>query len=108
MALVIRLFAGLLVWAAGFNAIYAVHGLGCGLGWGGRILIGPFSLLNAALVGLWLVFLGLGLVTLRLTMRARAEQDHPALRAAALVAGWGGLSGLAVTGAPVLLPAHCL
>jgi len=105
MAVVISILAGLLVWAAGFNALYAVHGLGCGFGWGDQVLVGPFTLLNAALVPLWLMFLALGVVPLRRAMRLRVE---PALRSAGVVGGWAGLLGLFVTGAPVLLPAHCL
>jgi hypothetical protein len=108
MAVVRPILAGLMLWAVGFNLLYAVHGLGCGLGWGDRVLLGPFTLLNAALVPLWLMCLALGAVALRRAMRLRAEGVEPALRAAGLVGGWAGLMGLVVTGAPVLLPAHCL
>lgn len=108
MALVIRILSGLLVWAAGFNAIYAAHGVGCSLGWGERLMLGPFTLLNAVLVPLWLVFLLMGVFALRRTGRSGATPVEPALRAAWLVGGWAGFAGLLVTGAPVLLPAHCL
>ncbi|MET3891952.1 hypothetical protein ABIE41_003028 [Bosea sp. OAE506] len=108
MAVVMRILSGLLIWAVGFNAIYAAHGLGCGLGWGEPLLIGPFTRLNAVLVPLWVAFLALGLLPLHQALRARGTAAEPALRRAWLVGGWAGLGGLAVTGAPVLLPAHCL
>jgi len=108
MALVIRLFGGLVVWAVGFSAIYAMHGLGCGFGWGERPALGPFTALNLALVPLWLLFLVAAAATLRLAVRSDADAEEPALRRAALVGGWAGLAGLLLTGAPVLLPAHCL
>jgi hypothetical protein len=108
MAVVMRVLSGLLIWAAGFNAIYAAHGLGCGLGWGEPLLIGPFTALNAVLLPLWLAFLALALLPLRQALRARGTGGDPALRHAWLVGGWAGFGGLAVTGAPVLLPAHCL
>ncbi len=108
MAVVMRLLAGLLIWALGFNAIYAAHGLGCGLDWDERLLLGPFTLLNGLLIPLWLSCLALSLLPLRQALRARGTTADPVLRRAWLVGGWAGLGGLAVTGAPVLLPAHCL
>jgi hypothetical protein len=108
MALVTRLLAGLLVWALGFSAIYGVHGLGCGLGWGEPPVLGPFTPLNLVLIPLWLLFLLMAGVALRLGTSQGSTAAEPALRRAALVGGWAGLIGLLLTGAPVLLPAHCL
>ena len=108
MALVMRLMAALLLWAAGFSALYAVHGLGCGLGWGDRPALPPLTLLNLVLVPLWLLFLALALLLLRREARRRDLDSRPAIRRATLAAGWAGLVGLVFMGAPVLLPAHCL
>jgi hypothetical protein len=47
-----RIFAPLLLWLALFSAVYAVHGLGCGLGWPGETL-GPLPLHRTALVAAW-------------------------------------------------------
>ncbi|MDP3411192.1 hypothetical protein [Bosea sp. (in: a-proteobacteria)] len=108
MALVTRLFGGLLVWAAGFAVIYGAHGLGCGLGWGERPVLGPFTPLNMALIPLWLASLLVAAWALRHAGRDSTTLQEPALRRAALIGGWAGLVGLVVMGAPVLLPAHCL
>lgn len=107
MALVTRLFRGLLVWAAGFSVIYGAHGLGCGLGWGERTVLGPFTPLNMALIPLWLTCLFVAAWALRHAAGDSSTLEEPALRRAALIGGWAGLVGLVVTGAPVLLPAHC-
>jgi ABC-type uncharacterized transport system involved in gliding motility auxiliary subunit len=53
MALVVKVLAGLVLWGAGFSILYALHGLGCGLGWT-DLAIGPLTLLQAVLVGTWL------------------------------------------------------
>ncbi len=108
MALVTRLFGGLLVWAAGFSMIYGAHGLGCGLGWGERLALGPLTLLNMALITLWLACLLVAAWALRHAGRDHAVLREPALRRAAVIGGWAGFVGLVVMGAPVLLPAHCL
>lgn len=108
MALVMRLMAALLLWAAGFSALYAVHGLGCGLGWGDWPALPPFTRLNLVLVPLWLLFLVLALLLLRREARRHDLDGRPAIRRAVLAASWAGLVGLVFMGAPVLLPAHCL
>jgi hypothetical protein len=48
----LRIFTPLLVWLALFSGVYAVHGLGCGLGWD-SVGLGEWSLHRAALVGAW-------------------------------------------------------
>ncbi|PZO00964.1 MAG: hypothetical protein DCF30_08585 [Hyphomicrobiales bacterium] len=108
MALVNQLFGGLLIWAVGFSVIYAGHGLGCGLGWGEHLVLGPFTPLNIALIPVWLAFVLIAVWALRRASHAGETSEEPAMRRAGLVGGWAGLVGMVVTGAPVLLPAHCL
>ncbi|HEV2553419.1 MAG TPA: hypothetical protein VGV17_06660 [Bosea sp. (in: a-proteobacteria)] len=108
MALVKRLVGGLLVWALGFNAIYAAHGLGCGMGWGERVVLGPLTALNLALIPLWLLFLAAAVVVLRNSSRPGDAGNERLLRQAGLIGGWAGIGGIALMGAPALLPAHCL
>lgn len=108
MALVRRLLSGLLVWGLGFNAIYAVHGLGCGLGWGDRTLMGPFTALNLVLIPVWLLFLVAAVLMLRWGGSPDRSSEERSMRIAGLIGGWAGIGGIALMGAPVLLPAHCL
>ena len=85
-----------------------MHGLGCGLGWGERLIVGPFTPLNMVLVPVWIVFVLMALWALRRARRAGETAEEPAMLRAGMIGGWAGLVGLVVTGAPVLLPAHCL
>ncbi len=103
MALVIRMTAGLTIWAVGFSALYALHGLGCGLGWS-QVTIGLTTVLGWALIGTWIVFLGAAAGWLVRVWSA------PSSFAAtiALASAVAGLGGLALTGAPVLLTANCI
>lgn len=50
MSDVARIFAPMFVWLALFSGVYAVHGLGCGLGWD-AVALGAGSVQGAALVG---------------------------------------------------------
>lgn len=62
-AIVLTLF-GLTLWVVAFSAIYALHGMGCALGWPARAL-GPISLHRAAMLAVWLGALAIHLWTLR-------------------------------------------
>lgn len=108
MALVRRLLSGLLVWALAFNAIYAAHGLGCKLGWGDRTMMGPFTPLNLVLIPVWLLFLAVAVLVLRWGSSPDGSGEERSMRTAGLIGGWAGIGGIALMGAPVLLPAHCL
>jgi hypothetical protein len=52
MSDVVRLFSPFLLWLALFSGVYALHGLGCGLGWPG-VPLGEWSLHRVALVAGW-------------------------------------------------------
>lgn len=108
MALVIRALAGLLLWAGGFSLLYALHGYGCAAGWGARPIAGAFTLLNAALAGSWLILLAAALAWAGWVHASRLPGNQPILWRVAGISAWVGLGGLLLTGAPVLLPAHCL
>lgn len=102
MRLLLRWIAGLIVWAAGFNLLYALHGIGCGAGWDGRT-IGPLSVFRWALVLGWLAPATVGAW---LAWRER----HPVDRAGriALACAGVGLTATVATGAPVLFFPACL
>jgi hypothetical protein len=108
MALVIRALAGLLLWAAGFSLLYGLHGYGCAAGWGTQAVAGPFTLLNAALIGAWMMLLAAALGWALLVHAGRVPGNQPILLRVTEISAWVGLAGLLLTGAPVLLPAHCL
>jgi hypothetical protein len=52
----LRICAGLLLWALAFATLYGLQGLGCALQWPGH-RIGPLGLLRTLLVVTWLGFL---------------------------------------------------
>jgi len=107
MALVMRVLAGLLLWAAGFTVLYALHGLGCAVGWA-DVRFGAFTLLSVVLIGTWLAFVGLALVWTLWLWRHQNVLPPGLLTTVGLTSALSGLGGLVFTGAPVLLPAHCL
>ncbi|MGU9982249.1 hypothetical protein ACJ4V0_19625 [Phreatobacter sp. HK31-P] len=107
MALVTKVLAGLLIWTIGFSVLYALHGFGCAAGWG-AIPVGPLTALSATLIATWLLFVGLGLAWAIILYRSDGMMDSGFLRTIGLVSALAGLGGLVFTGAPVLLPAHCL
>lgn len=108
MALVIRAFGGLLIWALGFSALYGLHGLVCAAGWGARPLAGPLTLAGAALIAAWLTMLA-GAALFALALHRGAETGGSRfLQRLGVIGAWSGLAGLAFMGAAVLLPAHCL
>jgi hypothetical protein len=107
MALVVKVLAGLVLWGAGFSILYALHGLGCGLGWT-DLAIGPLTLLQAVLVGTWLALLAMAAAWAWYLWRSGGPAESAFLRTVGLISALAGLGGLLFTGAPVLLPAHCL
>ena len=48
----LRALIGPGLWAAGFAAVYGLHGMGCALGWNLQ-QIGPVSVHRAAMVAVW-------------------------------------------------------
>jgi len=107
MALVMRVLAGLLLWAAGFTVLYALYGLGCAVGWA-DVRLGAFTLLSLVLIGTWLTFVGLALAWALAVWRYEELLPPGFLATIGLTSALSGLGGLVFTGAPVLLPAHCL
>ncbi len=106
MALVIKLLGGLTIWAGGFSLLYALHGYGCALNWGQRTF-GPVTQLGFALLVSWLALLAMGGVFVY-ALHRRPTSTDPMLTRIALIGAWGGLFGMLLTGAPVILPARCV
>lgn len=105
MIALIRMIAGLLVWAAAFCLLYGLHGIGCARGWD-AISAGPASLHRTVLTGAWLACLiagGLLLIHLRRARHAPGLLDRTAVHVALT-----GLAATAVTGLPILTLPACL
>jgi len=101
MAMLARMLAGPMLWAALFSAVYALHGLGCARGWPAVATpIGPLH--PALIVAVWLVGLALHGMLLALFPAGPArEQRLPRLGA------WTGLVASVVTLSPVVLVSSC-
>ena len=85
----LRAMAGLILWGAAFNAVYALEGLGCALGWG-SIDWGAGTALRTALVGAWTAALLAHLALIGWLLRERRRAPN---------AFWSPLeSGLAFVG----------
>jgi hypothetical protein len=95
MSPILRITAGLLIWAAAFVVVYGLQGLGCALGWH-RVRLGSADALRVTLVVAWLLFLGVALLRAwRGVGTQRATQGGSALVARLEL-------GIAVTGAAAI------
>ncbi|MGR3825295.1 MAG: hypothetical protein ACU0A5_22210 [Salipiger marinus] len=74
MTEVTRIFAPILIWLGLFTGVYALHGLGCGLGWPQQDL-GPASLHRVALIAAWGVAILLQAAVLYLVARPWASHS---------------------------------
>jgi len=102
MRLLLRWTGGLIVWAAGFNLLYALHGIGCSAGWD-ALPLGPFSGFRWSLILGWLAPATAGAW---LVWRERRPRDrHGKLALACAVTG---LAATITTGTPVLFFPDCL
>lgn len=93
--------APLTLWAVLFSAVYALHGLGCALGW--PSVATPFGSLHVvAMTAVWLGGLGVHLIILR------AAPRDPALGSRLVrLAGWIGFWASLLTLWPVLTLTTC-
>lgn len=101
--LLLRVSAGLIVWAAGFALLYALHGLGCESGWHQRSLPGG-TLFRWVMVSTWVA-----LCVATLVIAFRSLRLPPGFtRKVTASAAFAGLAAMIVTGAPVALTSACL
>ncbi len=105
------LVGGLLLWSTAFVALYGLHAIGCVLTWT-EAMVGPVSLSQIVLLGVWLGHLAL-LVLLLMRCRTWLRDSVPgsgdrfvarssiALTVIAIVA-------TAYSGLPIVLLRHCV
>ena len=103
MMVLLRLSAGLIVWAGGFCLIYALHGVGCANDWPARS-VGGYGLHRLVLGAAWIA-----LVALSIGIAVRIRR-HPVgvLDRAAILTSWAGVASSVVTFTPILIVASCL
>lgn len=103
MIALVRMVSGLVLWAASFSVLYALHGLGCSLEWTDVVAFG-LAQVKAALIATWgglIVAHGLLVVWLR---RFRETQ----IDRIAIAIGWIGLFATLVGGLPVFAISSCV
>lgn len=103
MIALLRLTAGLILWAAAFSLIYGLHGIGCAAGWDARD-VGGLSLQRAVLLAAWGVSLAAAVALALWLGRRRATT----LDRAAIALGWAGVAAVAVTFLPVAVVQSCV
>ncbi|MFN4098926.1 MAG: hypothetical protein ACK4GT_04040 [Pararhodobacter sp.] len=93
--------AGPTLWAATFNAVYALHGLGCSFGWP-AVEIGPLDLHRLAMGIVWLA--GVGVVAVLLVFAPAGPEYEKRLPRLGL---WIGLVAIVYTLLPVVVTTSC-
>jgi hypothetical protein len=104
MSALLRMSAGLIVWAVAFCLLYALHGLSCARGWA-TIGLGVTSVHHAALIAAWLLCIGVGIAIAAWRWPARSGTlvDRTGWRLALI-----GVAATAITGLPILTLPACL
>ncbi len=102
MGWLVRALLGPVIWSAMFTAVYALHGLGCALGWPGRSMPLTGDLQRFALLALWIAGIVVHLVQIRLTT-APAGVTGGIVRAG----GWIGLVSTLFTLMPIVVTSTC-
>lgn len=97
--------AGPGIWAAGFSAVYALHGAGCARGWPGVAIVGGADLHHTVLTAGWLVTLAAG--AMLMVWLPRPATGESLARYLPRTGGWIGLGATAVTLLPVLIATSC-
>lgn len=105
MNMIVRLLAGLTLWAAAFSLIYAMEGAACALEWH-QLSFGPLNAARTLLVGLWMLSL-LALAYLSWSFWPRARMGGT-LDRVAFGAALAGLAAAAYTGMPTATLSLCL
>lgn len=96
--------AGPTIWAIGFAFVYALHGMGCNLGWSRIETFGAISLHHLVLWAGWLAVLAANLALLR---GVPAAPDGHLIRWLPRAGAWIGLGATFFSLLPVALTTSC-
>ncbi|MBE7184051.1 MAG: hypothetical protein INR68_06555 [Methylobacterium mesophilicum] len=108
MSFLFRISLGLIVWAAGFSLVYALHGMGCALGWP-QTALGPFSLFRWVLLGGWALTLAAGVAVVAWNLRLGISGETGRFETRlARISAFAGLGATAVSCAPIAFSAACV
>ncbi len=103
MSFLLRISAGLLLWAGSFSTLYALQGISCALGWD-VISLPMGSLYRWLLTIVWLIFLALSGWLVRSAMGTPKGLERKLALSSALI----GFAAILITGSPVLLTSTCV
>lgn len=103
MTALLRLSAGWIVWAAGFCATYALHGIGCASDWPVR----SFAGLDLHRLSMLLAWSGTIALNIGVAMRLSAGRSDTLDRAAAMT-NWAAVAATGVSVLPVLAIGSCV
>ena len=103
MIALVRMVSGLVLWAAGFSVLYALHGLGCALGWTGSSVFG-LTQIKALLIAVWLGLVAAHAGLIVWLLRYRESQ----IDRIGIANGWIGFFATMVGGFPVLAISSCV
>ncbi|KAA2211635.1 hypothetical protein [Teichococcus oryzae] len=103
MMFLARSSAGLLLWAFGFSALYALHGFGCESGWH-EVGIAGSTLFRWVMVSTWMLLCIAGLVTIWWMRSAPAGFERRLSLASAVI----GCVATVITGVPVTIASVCV
>lgn len=104
MTALVRMSAGLIVWAVTFCVLYGLHGVGCTAGWPSTPLTGWLDLHRAILAAAWLAGIAAGVAVV---LAFRAPRPTLIARTGWRLA-WVGLIATMATGLPILVLPACL
>jgi hypothetical protein len=104
MIALLRMTAGLIVWAIAFCALYGLSGIGCAAGWASARTIGGLSVHHATMLAAWLACIAAASgVCVALRRHGDSMIDKTSWTLAVV-----GLLATIVTGLPIVLVPACL
>lgn len=103
MIAIMRMVSGLVLWTAGLSVLYALHGLGCALGWTGSSVFG-LTQIKALLIAVWLGLVAAHAGLIVWLLRYRESQ----IDRIGIANGWIGFFATMVGGFPVLAISSCV
>ncbi|MAF29772.1 MAG: hypothetical protein CL820_16935 [Croceicoccus sp.] len=99
----LRMISGIVLWAAAFSTLYALHGLNCSFDSTGE---GPFGLVTgrALLLATWASLL----VAHAFLVAWLLRRHSTLLDRIGIALGWIGLGATIITGVPILMISICI